>query len=163
MDGIRYDLNDTHYTVICKYDNTYLPFRIVFVTFTFLQYIMPSCILISINISLIMTLWRRTKRTVDVQKDNGVKSLVRVARTRAIYIVIALTFAFVIPYFGYFVYVIYNMIAQPDISFETDQVIRTANTIIVYSNSAINPIIYFVQMKDFRAFLKEKFISRFFT
>lgn len=163
MDGIRHDLNDTHYTVICKYDNTYLPFRIVYVTFTTLQYIMPCCILIRINISLIMTLWRRTKRTVDVQKDNGVKAMARAARTRAIYIVIVLTFAFVTPYFGYFVYVFYNMVAQPDVSFETNQVIRTANTIIVYSNSAINPIIYFVQMKDFRAFLKEKFISRFLT
>ena len=131
MDGIRYDLNDTHYTVICKYDNTYLPFRIVFVTFTILQYITPSCILISINISLIITLWRRTKRTVDVQKDNEVKSMARAARTRAVYIVIVLTFAFVCPYLGYFVYVIYNMIAQPDISFEADQIIRTANTVIV--------------------------------
>ena len=55
MDGIRYDLNNTHYTVICRYDNTYLPFRIVFVTFTILQYIMPCCVLSSINISLMMT------------------------------------------------------------------------------------------------------------
>ena len=163
MDGIRYDLNNTHYTVICKYDNTYLPFRVFFVTFTILQYITPCCILISMNISLMMTLWRRTKRTLDVQKDNDVKSMARAVRTRAIYIVIVLTFAFVTPYISYFVYVIYNMIAQPDISFETDQVIRTANTIIVYSNSAINPIIYFVQMKDFQAFLKKKFISRCFT
>ena len=163
MNGIRYDFNDTHYTVICKYDNTYVPFRIVFVTFTILQYIIPSCILIRINISLMMTLWRRRKRVVDVQKDNGVKSMARAATNRAMYVVIALTFAFVSPYLGYFGYAIYNMIAQPDISFETDQIIRTANTIIVYSNSAINPIIYFVQMRDFRAFCKEKFISRFFT
>ena len=84
MDGIRYDLNNTHYTVICKYDNTYLSFRIIFVTFTTLQYIMSCCVLISINISLMMTLWRRTKTTLDVQKDNGVKSMARAARTRAI-------------------------------------------------------------------------------
>ena len=85
MDGIRYDLNNTHYTVICKYDSSYLPFRIVFVTFTILQYIMPCCVLISINISLMMTLWRRTKRTLDVQKDNGVKAMARAARTRALF------------------------------------------------------------------------------
>jgi len=163
MNGVRYDLNETHYTVICKYDNTYLPFRIVFATFTILQYIMPCCILIIINISLIKTLWRRTKRTVDIQKDNAIKLVAKTARYRAVYIVIVLSFAFVTPYFGYFVYVIYNMVAQPDISFETDQIIRTANTIIVYTNSAFNPIIYFVQMKDFRAFLKEKLLSRFLT
>jgi len=163
MNGIRYDLNETHYTVICKYDNTYLPFRIVFATFTILQYITPCCILISVNISLIKTLCRRTKRTVDVQKDNAIKSIARAARNRAVYIDIVLSFAFVTPYFGYFAYVIYDMAAQPDISFEIDQVIRAANTIIVYSNSAFDPIIYFVQMKDFRAFLKEKLISRFLT
>ena len=163
MSVIRYDLNDTHYTVVCKIDNRYVPFRIVFVTFTILQYIIPSCILIRINISLMMTLWRRRKSVVDVQKDNGVKSMARAATNRAMYIVIALTFAFVSPYLGYFVYATCNMIFQPDISVETDEIIRTANTIIIYSNSAINPIIYFVQMRDFRAFCKEKFISRFFT
>lgn len=113
FDGIRYDLNDTHYTVICRYDNQYLPFRITFISFTFLQYIIPSCILIAINISLIMTVWKRTRRTIDVVMDNGVRSMVRAARSRCVYVVIALTFAFVTPYFFYIAYVIYNMAAKP--------------------------------------------------
>ena len=161
FDGIRYDLNDTHYTVICRYDNQYLPFRVTFISFTFLQYIIPSCILIAINISLIMTVWKRTRRTIDVVMDNGVRSMVRAARSRCVYVVIALTFAFVTPYFFYIAYVIYNMAAKPKISFETDQVIRTGSTIMVFSISVINVIIHLVQMKDFRTFLKDKLFSIF--
>lgn len=44
--GIRHDLNETHFTVICKYDTEYLPARIAFVSFTALVYYLP-CIFIS--------------------------------------------------------------------------------------------------------------------
>ena len=163
FDGIRYDLNNTHYTVICRYDNQYLPFRIMFVCFTFLQYIIPSCILIAISISLIMAVWTRTRISVDVTMDNGISSMARAARIRCVYVVIALTFAFVIPYFFYIAYVIYNMAVKPKISFETDQVIRTGSTIMVFSNGAINVMIHLVKLKDFRTFLKKKFVFKFFT
>ena len=33
MNGIRYDLNDTHYTVACKYDTNYLTFRVIVVSY----------------------------------------------------------------------------------------------------------------------------------
>ena len=161
FDGIRYDLNDTHYTVKCRYDNQYLPFRVTFISVTFLQYIIPSCILIAINISLIMTVWKRTRGTINVAMDNGVRSLVRAARIRCVYVVIALSFAFVTPYFFYIAYVIYNMAAKPKISFETDQLIRIGSVIMVFSNGAINIIIHLVQVKGFRTFLKEKLCSIF--
>ena len=162
FEGIRYDLNDTHYTVLCRYNNQYLPFRITFVSVWFLQYIIPSCILIRINMSLIITLWTRTRRTIDVQRDNGIILMVRAARIRSISTVVSLTFAFVTPYIVFVTYAIYQTIAQPKIDFETDHVIRSTSAIIVYSNSAINVAIYLVQMKDFRIFLKN-LILRFFT
>ncbi|XP_078382261.1 putative G-protein coupled receptor 19 [Oculina patagonica] len=162
-EGIRYDLNDTHYTVLCRPNNQYFAFRIIFVSFTCLQYIIPSCILFRLNISLIITVWTRTRRTIDVQRDNGIRSAVRVARIRSIYTVVALTFAFVTPYLFFFANVIYHMVAQPKMDFETEHVIRTASVIMVLSNSAINVVIYIVQMKDFRTFLKNKFMLRFFT
>ncbi len=162
-EGIRYDLNNTHYTVICMYNRQYLQFRISFISATILQYIIPSCILIKLNISLIITVWTRARRTIDVQRDNGIRSMARAARVRSIYTVVALTFAFVTPYIFFFLYVAYDMIAQPKMDFETDQVIRFTNVIIALSNSAINVIIYLVRMKDFRTFLKEKFIVRFCT
>ncbi len=163
MDGIRFDVNDTHYTVLCKSNNQYFPFRIIFVTFTFLQYVIPSCILIRLNISLIITVLTRTRRVINVQRDNGIRSMVRAARVRSLYTVVALTFAFVTPYLFYVAYVIYNMVAPPKMDFETDHVIRTASVIMAFSNSAFNVAIHLVQMKDFRTFLKTKFILRFFT
>ncbi|XP_078384121.1 putative G-protein coupled receptor 19 [Oculina patagonica] len=162
-EGLRYDINDTHYTVLCRPNNQYFMFRIIFVTFTFLQYIIPSCILIKLNISLIITLWTRARRTIDVQRDNGIRSAVRVARIRSIYTVVVLTFAFVTPYLLYVAYVIYHMVAQPKMDFETDHVIRTVSVIMALSNGAINVAIHLVQMKDFRTFLKRKFMLRFFT
>ena len=162
-DGIRYELNDTHYTVICRFNNQYPQFRITIVSFTLMQYIIPACILIRLNISLIITLWTKTRRTIDVQRDNGIRSMVRAARIRSIYIVVALTFAFVTPYIFYVSYVISHMVAQPKIDFETDHVIRTVSILIAFSNSAINVAIYLVQMKDFRTFAKSKFTLRFCT
>ena len=156
FDGIRYDLNNTHYTVSCMYDTQYLPFRITLVSFTFLQYIVPSFILIKLNISLIITLCTRTRRIVDVQRDNGIRSMARTARIRSIYTVVVLTFAFVTPYLFYVAYVIYHMVARPKVNFETDMVIRNVGVIIALSNSAINVAIYFLRMKDFRNFLKNK-------
>ena len=161
FEGIRYDVNDTHYTVLCRYNNQYLPFRITFVSFTVLQYIIPSCILIRINISLIITVWTKTRRTIDVQRENGIRLMVRAARVRSISTVVAITFAFVTPYIFYVANVIYKMVAQPEIEFETDHMIRNVSVIIALSNSAINVVIYLVQMKDFRTFLKNKFIKTF--
>lgn len=161
--GMRYDLNDTHYTETCRFNNQYLPFRTMFVSIAFLQYIIPSFILITVNILLIVTVWKRTRRTINVTMDNGVRAMARAARIRCIYVVVALTFAFVTPYFCYFAYVVYNMVAQPKMSYESDQDIRIVNVTIALSNSAINVIIYFVQMKDFRTFLKEEFFSKFFN
>ena len=159
--GIRYDLNETHYTIVCKYDNQYLPFRITFLSYIIFIYILPSIVIIRICVLLIITVWRRTRQAIDVQRDNAFTLARKAARIRGICIVITLMFAFVIPYYLYVTYVIYNMVAKPYINFETDYIIRHTNAIIALSNCAINVIIYLVQMKDFRSFLKKQFTSRF--
>lgn len=101
--GIRFDINDTHYTVVCKYDNSYLPFRIVFLSFIIIQYIVPGCIIIRINVSLIITLWTRLRtRKVDVQGNNASTIIRRSAIIRGTSIIVTLTFAFVLPYFFLF-------------------------------------------------------------
>lgn len=153
--GIRYDLNDTHYTVICKYDREHLPFRLMFLLFTVLVYVLPSIFLIVVNISLIRTVWVKVRMTVSIQADNTIKERLRVAKIRGTFLLIAVTFAFIIPYFSYLGYVTYNMIAKPDIDFRTDFIIRYASGVLAFSNSAINFAIYVVQMKDFRAFLRK--------
>ena len=160
--GIRYDLNDTHYTVVCKFDNQYLPFRIMILSYTILQYILPSILIIRISVSLFITVRRRTRQAVDVQRDNAFTLACKAARIRGMCMIITLMFAFVIPYIFYFTYVIYNMVTKPHINFQTDNIIRYTSTVIALSNSAINVIIYLVQIKDFRSFLKKKFITRVF-
>ena len=159
--GVRYDLNETHYTLSCKYDKHYLPFRIMFPSYILFQYFVPSIIIIIISICLISTLTSRMKGTIDVQRDNAIRATLRAAKRRGTIISITIMLAFVIPYFFYFGQVIYNMVTKADISYEKDFVIRYGSAGLALSNSAINVIIYFVQMKDFRAFLKEQFIKRF--
>lgn len=159
--AVRYDLNDTHYTVCCKYDKHYLPFRIMFLTYITFQYIIPCIIIVIISICLILTVFSTMKRTIDIQRDNAIKSMLRAAKKRATILTVTLMFAFVVPYLLYFAQVIYNMITKADISYETDFIIRYGSALLAYSNSAVNVIIYVVQMRDFRAFLKEHFISRF--
>ena len=161
--GVRYDLNETHYTVSCKYDKHYLPFRIMFLTYIVFQYFIPSIIIIIIRICLILTLSSRMKRTVNIQQDNAIKAMRRAAKRRGTIITITLVLAFVLPYFLYFGQVIYNMVTKADISYETDFLIRYGSGLIAFLNSAVNVIIYCVQMRDFRAFLKELFMSRFAT
>ena len=159
--GIRYDLNDTHYTVVCKYDNQYFPFRIMILSCTILIFILPSIVIIRICVSLFITVWRRTRQAVDVQRDNAFTLARKAARIRGICIIITLMFAFVVPYILYVTYVIYNIVTKPRINFQTDYIIRYTSALIALSNSAINVIIYFVKMKDFRSYVK-KFISRVF-
>ena len=161
FEGIRYDLDNTHYTVICKYDNQYLPFRIMILSYITLEYIIPSILIVRISVSLIITVWTRTRRAVNVQRDNAISLACRAARIRGLSIVITLMFAFVIPYIFFFTYVIYNIVTKAYINFQTDYIIRYTSVVIALSNSAINVIIYLVQMKDFRSFVK-KIIARVF-
>ena len=153
--GIRYDLNATHFTVICKYDREYLSFRLMFLSFTVVVYVLPSIFLIVVNISLVRTVWVKVKMTISIQVKNPIKARLGAAKIRGTFLLIAITFAFVIPYFAYLGYVTYNMLAKPDIDFQTDYIIRYASGVLAFSNSAINFAIYIVQMKDFRVFLKK--------
>ena len=50
-DGIRVDLNDTHFTVVCRNDPNFYPLKIIFVVFP-VQYIMPGIFITYINICL---------------------------------------------------------------------------------------------------------------
>ena len=162
LKGVRYDVNETHYTMFCMFDNDYLPSRIILLICTTFQYIIPSFIIIVIGVCLIITVRTTTKRTIDVQQDNAIKAMARAAKRRATIIIVALMFAFVIPYLGFFVVTSFKAIAKRHIVYDsqTYYIIRYINGIVVLSNSTVNFIIYLVQMKDFRAFLRKQFFSR---
>ena len=112
---------------------------------------------------LISNLSSRTKRTINGIRDNAIKSRLRAAKRRGTIISIALVFAFVLPYLPYLVQLIYNTVAKDHISYETDLIIRYSSMVLAFSNGAINFVIYLIQMRDFRAFLKEQFVTRFVT
>ena len=160
MDGIRYNVNDTHYTVACKYDVNYLPFRVVGVSYAVFQHLIPSIILSCINISIAITIWTRQRRTVNVFNDNAIKVKLRVAKMRGTYLLIAITFAFIIPYSASLYYAVYVILTEPNIDFRTDYITRYASAVLIYSNGITNFIIYMIQMKDFRAFVKKWFCGK---
>ena len=160
---VGYDYSETHYTVYCRFDRHYLPFRIIFPSLASFLYIIPSIIIIIRSMCLISNLSSRTKRTINGIRDNAIKSRLRAAKRRGTIISIALVFAFVLPYLPYLVQLIYNTVAKDHISYETDLIIRYSSMVLAFSNGAINFVIYLIQMRDFRAFLKEQFVTRFVT
>ena len=163
FNGIRYDLNDTHYTVICKYDNENLPFRIIIVGYALVQHLIPGVILSYINISVAKTLWSRKKIRIDIQQNNAIRANLMATKLRGTYLLIAMTFAFVIPYSASLYYAAYVMLAKPSLDFQTDFITRYLSVGLLYSNGAINFIIYVLQMKDFRAFIKKLFCGNAIT
>ncbi|XP_078371313.1 somatostatin receptor type 2-like [Oculina patagonica] len=153
-DGIRVDLNKTHYTVICRYDQDFYPFRMVFILIP-VQYILPSVFITCINICLMKTVWDRGSRQVGNVVNNAFKAKMIATRIKGISLLITITFAFILTYLFYLGNVAYTLIAQPNRDFSTDFIMRYATGGIGYLNCVINVIIYFVQMNDFREFLKK--------
>ena len=161
-DGLRFDLNKKHYTIVCRFNQQHLPFRIIILSFVALQYIIPTIIIVKINLSLIRTVWRvRTvrKTAVDVQRDNGIRMKYRAATIRSTWIIIALTFAFIIPYIAYFAQVAYNHITKASINFKTDFTIRIVSGLIAMANATVNFALYLVQLPDFRSYVKKRIVK----
>lgn len=161
-DGLRFDLNQKHYTIVCRFNQQHLPFRIIILSFVALQYIIPTIIIVKIHLSLIRTVWRvRTvrKTAVDVQRDNGIRMKYRAATIRSTWIIIALTFAFIIPYIAYFAQVAYNHITKASINFKTDFTIRIVSGLIAMANATVNFALYLVQLPDFRSYVKKRILK----
>ena len=156
-DGVRVDLNDTHFTVVCRNDPNFYPFRIILVVFP-VQYLLPSLFITYINICLMKTLWIRGNRNVgNGPLNNAFKAKMRAVRVKGISLLITITFTFIISYFVFLGYQIaYALLAKKGLDFSTDFVIRYASGSIAYLNCVTDVIIYFVQMKDFREFLRKR-------
>nr|XP_058946892.1 uncharacterized protein LOC131774826 [Pocillopora verrucosa] len=160
FDGVAVRLNDSHFTVICRYNQNFYPFQITAVIFP-LQYVIPGIFITYVNACLLKTLWIRTGRQIRHAKTSAFKAKLTVTRIRATYLLISLTFAFICPYFVYIGNTAYTQIMKPQRSFSTDYIVRyVGGSIGAYFSSALNFIIYFVQIKDFRAYLRNNFRSR---
>ena len=155
MNGIRYNINATHYTVVCKPDTSYLPYRVTFASVVLIQYVIPSIALIGINIILARRVWKIRKRRVDILKDNAIRARLRSHQTKTTNLLIIITLAFVIPYSLLLYYLAYVVIVKPSLDLQVDFIMRYSGVVLIFSNSAVNFIIYLVQMKEFRLFLKQ--------
>ena len=158
-DGVSVNVNNTHFTIICRNDETFYPFKITLIIFP-LQYVLPSVFVTYINICLLKTVWDRGRGRVNNGMKNAFQAHLRAMRIKGTILLIALTFAFIVPYFFFIANTAYTQIAKPQREFSTDYVTRYGTAAIVYSNAFVNFIIYFAQMKDFRVFLKKFFCRR---
>ena len=152
-DGIKVDLNRTHFTVFCRNDQNVYPFKITPIIFP-IQYILPSILVIYINICLIRTVWARKKRKVHNGVSNASKTKLPATRIKGTLLLIIVTFACTIPYLFFVTNAWLTEMAKPQRAFATDFITPYAAGAIAYCRSLINFIFYFVQMKDFRKFIK---------
>ena len=155
INGVRYDINATHYTVVCKPDTRYLPYRATVVSVVLIQYFLPSIALIGSNIVLARRVWKIRKRRVDVLQDNAIRARMRSHQIKTTNLLIIVTLAFVIPYCLLLYYSAYVAIVKPPLDVQVDFVLRYSSAVLIFSNSAVNFVIYLIQMKDFRVFLKQ--------
>ena len=158
-DGIRVNLNDTHYTVICRNVELFYPFKLTLILFP-IQFVFPTVFITYVNVSLIRTVWVKRKRQISCNMNNAFKAHLRATRIKGISLLVALTFAFIFPFSLFVVNIAYTQIAKPQRDFSTDYMIRYGSGSIGYLNPVLNVIIYFAQMKDFREFLKKRFSRR---
>ena len=151
--GIRHDVNATHYTVVCKPDTSYLPYRIIVTGVTLIQLVIPITALICINIILARRAW---KRRIDIQQDNVLRATMRSHQIQITYTLVFVILAFVVPYFSILSYLVFTVVAK----FQDDFVIRRFSWVVLYSSGALNFIVHLVQMKAFRVFLMKRFCSK---
>ena len=153
-DNIRVD----HLTGFCRNNQNCYPFKILLVVFP-VQYLLPGIFITYVIITCLMiSLWVRGNRKAGSGLlDNAFKAKMRAVRLKGISLLIAITFTFIITYCFFLGYQIaYNLLAQPNQDFSSDFVIRYASGSIAYFNCVTDVIIYFVQMEDFREFLRRR-------
>ena len=153
-DGVRRDLGDNHYTLICFYKQSFYPFRMSLIVLVF-QYALPGVFITYVNIRLIKTVWVRSRSPIANAANNPFRASMRATSIKRTILLVALTLSFIIPYFVYLGNIIYTQIAKPQRDFPTEYRVRYGTGGVANLSGALNFVIYFAQMKDFREFLKK--------
>ena len=150
--GVRVELNDTHYTIVCRNDKSNTHNIIIFQIFLILVYVFPLAILIFSCVSIIRVVWKRKLHVVAVHERGVALALKkwRLKQKKATTLLVALIVAFVVPYLVYFVYNTFKIIVKPSIDFNTDFIIRYIRTFLAYINSSVNFCIHLAQLPTFR-------------
>ena len=152
---VQYDLNATHFTTTCRYDNSVPRSRAAMLSFTLLEFILPSLLLIICNMWVMRQAWQKLKFVRQSVTYSSRQRHENILRTKGMFTLVAITFAFIIPYISSFSYIMYNSIAKPNISYRTDYIIRNSGGILVTANSAVNVLIYTLQLPMLRDTFKK--------
>ena len=161
MSVVRSNINGTHYTVDCKIDKSNLTYRAIEQGFGLMQFFIPSIILLCINLIIARRVWKRQSRRINIQRDNAIKVEIRSSQIRGTYLLIFFTFVSIVPYSFFTCFSVYVNFAKHSLSeLEADFIIRYLGGALFFSSSAINVIMYLVQMKSFRVFLKTTFCGK---
>ena len=154
-EGLRIDLNDTHYTFFCTRDNSN-PLTIVTAHIAIvIVYVLPSLFLAFTSISIIRVI---RKRKIHVPVIQPAVSLalrkLRFKKKKATTLLVAIIMAFIIPYLMVFVYLVFKTVFKPSIDFTVDYVLVQTSVLLAYLNSSVNFLIHLIQLPGFRSSLK---------
>lgn len=153
-EGQRIDLNESHFTVVCRYRPDLYPIPPLSIMIP-IQCVAPYIIITFSNVSLVKTMWNRTRKTQACHTaNNPLKAKLSLIRIRGLTLLVTITVTNLITIFFFVVFLVYNRIAEPSLDFSTSYVLRYASGCVTHLNSSSNVVVYFVQMKDFRKFLK---------
>lgn len=155
MTNVKYDLSDKQYTTICTTDISSLPFKIIAGSSLTMLHLLPSLIIVYLNTSVAKTLWVRHRKKVDILKENAIRASARAATVRGTCLLISFSCAFVIPFSISCYYGVYVKMTRPSLDFQTDYVTKSIGSVLMFSNCVINFILYMLQMKDFRTFVRK--------
>ena len=158
-DGTTVVLNDTHYTVICKNNEHFFPFRVTWIILP-IQYIFPGIFVTYVNLCLMKTVWDSGRRQVATVTKRDFQAELRLKKIRGTTLLVALTFSFIIPFFFFLGNIAYTQIAKPQRDFATDYAWRYGTGCVGYLSAIMNFAIYFVQVRSFRLFFIDLILCR---
>ena len=155
LDGIRVDLNETHYTILCRIDNSN-PLAVVMAHVTLaIFYVLSSLFLAFTCISIIRTIRKRKIHLPPTQPAAflALRKL-RCKKRKATTLLVAIIMAFIIPYLMVVVYLTLKIVFKPSIGFKDDYVLVHTSILLAYLNSSVNFVIHLVQLPGFGSTLK---------
>lgn len=147
---MKYNRNETHFTVICVFHFRVLSMYSSQYFSGFHKHMLgKNCLELIGRVSSTCRGNNPLKAKMKSTTCIGCEQYIPLLQERLHYVIL---------YSAFISYSIFNTIAKPNVSFETDFLIRhrTSGLLAIF-NSAINVVIYFVQMKDFRLFLLNMF------
>ena len=153
--SLRIELNETHYTISCRHDNSNILNILMFQFFIGIAYVLPFVFIIFTCASIIRMVWKMKFQVAVAEKDVALALRKwRLKQRKATLILIAIIIALLVPYFLYAVYFTFNMIFKPTVDHKTDFLVRNVAAIFAYLNSFVNYCIHLAQLPGFRAYFK---------